>query len=144
MEDKCKITIIYPLTVTRADGLEIKLLANSQYCFEEEGYFDAPFKEITDHKNKAYGYKVISGASYFIVFDRAAVQENFDREGLDELSLAERAREDQMNKVADHKKETLKILGHDIKAFERVDYNGRWLQKTLEKRYKPGNAGKVD
>lgn len=141
-----KLTIVHPIMITRADGLTFKLTANSQYDVEEEGFYDAPMHYITHAGGKAYGYKVLSGESYFILFDPMVSFEWFEREGLDKLSLGERAREDSLvlRKSKDHKKETLEKLGHDIKKFERADYNGRWLQKALKERSQPTDDCEMD
>lgn len=142
MENECLITIIAPVTVIRdSDHLKIKLVPYNQYCFIEKGmYIDLSESIIAECKREAtpckkQGYKVESDDSFYIVFDNTAVVEGFARDGLDLLGLDDRARQEQLDMIPkDHKKETLKNLGIDIKAGEKTDYNGEWLQKALEKR----------
>ena len=143
MESDCRITVLYPIMVERDDGLSIKLLANSQYCFKEEGYFKAPVQYVTKEDGTGYGYKVESGESFFIAFSVFA-SIDVERFGDDLLSLNERNRKNRIDPIKDHKAETLKNLGHDIKEFERADYNGQWLQDALKKRSDRQNDKPLD
>lgn len=134
MED-CLVTVTYPLMITRDDGLTFKLNANSQHCVEEEGYYQAPYEYLTKPDGTGYGYKILSGDSFFILFSPMISFEGFERTGLDMLDIGERRRVIRIDPLKDPTEATLKYLGHDIRKCERTDYNGRWLQKVIAERY---------
>jgi len=135
MELDCTITIILPVDITGSKGTSIRFVPYKQYCFEESLIIDVPCDDNCGvRKIQAWSVELIG--QKFIITSKNAMPAGFLRDEDEQLSLDERARKFLLvdNHAKDYKKETLEVIGHDVKAAEKTDYNGEWLQRILEER----------
>jgi len=134
-DNKCIITIILPILITGSKGTELPFVPNRQYCYVEKGFYDYECYKKNCGRIGIYkmpGYVVEINEELFIVWATNAVenipeltereQEGFGRQYVDHIKF---------DHVKDYKKEAKEVLGLDIKAHERTDFNGRWLEKFL-------------
>ena len=135
MELECTITIILPVNIVGSKGASIRFVPYKQFCFKEEVMIDVPCEANCGTK-KIKAWKIELMGQVFMVTSRNAMPADYLRDEDEQLSWDERARKFLLvdNHAKDYKKETLEVIGHDVKAAEKTDYNGEWLQKVLEKR----------
>lgn len=136
MDITCKITIILPVDVVGSDGDTMRFVPYRQYCYKEKIEYLIPCTDACDDKDlkkKTMGYVVEVMDQDFIINERNAMPAISDRDEDEQLTFPERVRKYLLvdSKARDYKKETLEILGHDVKAAEQTDYNGGWLQRAL-------------
>lgn len=120
------IVVLLPFSLTGVNGSIYHFKPFRQCEYVSEGYL------IED--DPMYYFEVnLCGDTYLV--PNTNVYKTTRKHSEDEqLSPAERKDKEQYDKtVKDHKKETLKVLGIDIKKNERADFNGRWLAKLLRK-----------
>lgn len=133
MELACNITIILPIDIIGSEGTSMRFVPYRQFCYKEKIK-----KLVCCHlalgKTVEEFYVVELMEQDYHISKRNAMPSDYLRDEEEQLSYDERAdiylRE---SHTKDHKKETLEVIGLDIKAGERTDYNGRWLQELLDK-----------
>jgi len=117
--DEARVTILLPFNKYDEEGNYIYYFKPfTQYCYSIED--DKIIVDINGHKYNLTG-ETISLDVRTLSSDEQLSPNDAEKKRLED------------NQVHDHKKETLEVLGIDIKADERADYNGRWLEKFLRK-----------
>lgn len=133
------ITIILPIDVTGSEGTTIRFVPYRQYYCKEKIMMSFNREEDCGNnysRKKIPAYIIELMDQEFIISSRNAMPAEFVRQGNELLTNQEAARQYLLidSKVKDYKKETLEVIGHDVKAAERTDYNGGWLLRELSKR----------
>jgi hypothetical protein len=136
MEDKCLITVILPIILTGSKGHKVPFIPYKQYCYVEKGMYERECFEPDCGPLGVFerpGYIIELNDEYFVIWEENVI------EGVEELTEREQAGFGKQyvdhlkfDYVKDHKKEAKEILGIDIKANEKTDYNGTWLEGYLQ------------
>ena len=114
-----KVTVMTPFNVIGSNGTKYYFVPFTQYdyCITDNDIIVTILEEDFNLTNKDISLEV--------------------RDLNEDEQLSPSAREEKRlidTQVHDNKKETLEIIGLDIKADERTDFNGRWLEKFLYKK----------
>ena len=122
------LTVIVPFVAIGDRDTTMQFSPYKQYCYT--GY------EWLNIDGRYANFYIVTINDEIFCMDESYVmpcQKELSEE--EQKSIGERAREERVKRyfVADERKQAKEVLGLDIKKNERTDYNGRWLQKLINK-----------